>query len=449
MKKSIYLAIVALLFASACKKNGVDDGNDNNTAGSSPLISSSTGWIKTNTIPYSKTTSGFVGENAMTPYDLAVVDNQLALMYSEDYKLSGMQGNKMFKVKFAPGATVPASLPLQRGGWNFSYISRFIPGSFTPLYMKLQNVNNVYEALVYTDDTGPIAGNSMGYYSVQIWPINWYADGGLTMSVTDSGPANGNFAYTFCYTYPNTGNFDVKDNQWSLDDTRWVSCDAIRFSGGEISQLIISKKSSKVYFSIIKHDDAASYQHNFSTAIRQEMTELDGAEFGGNSVIASTVVNDKYTVLVGEVGSVGITKVHCYQWQKGSTQFTKLYGNISVPEDVGSRLLSRATIGVRPIEGANATVKFTPDGTAYMLYGYVPTNTSEPNKYTALATFNASGLKIIGKYSSTNNPDYEQFGLATCQYFNGAYYAVVYQKREDAYSINNPKFRMEIVKINP
>ncbi|RYD99409.1 MAG: hypothetical protein EOP54_04100 [Sphingobacteriales bacterium] len=446
MKTLFYPFLILLLFAGACKKTR---NNNKNNYNNSSLIPSSSGWTKVASIANLKAVSGLPGGYAMTPYDLAVVDGQLALLYSEDYKLSGVQGHRVYKVKFTPGGTLPASIPLQRGGWNFSYVSRFIPESFTTVYMKLNYTNSIYEALIYTDDAGPIAGNNLGYSTPGIWPINWYADGGLTMSVRDAGPANGNLAYTFSYTFPNPGNFQVEVNQWSLDSTSWRTCDALRLSGGAINQLIISEKNDQVYFSIIKQDATAPPQHSFSTLLRQEMTELNGAKFGGNSVIASTVVNDKYTVLVGEVDGTAITKVHCYQWQNGSNQFTKLYGDVSVPEDVGRQLMSRATIGVRPIEGADAAVKFTPDGTAYMLFSYVPTNTSDPDKYTALATFNASGTKITGKYTSTNNGDYEQFGLTTCQYFNGAYYAVVYQKRELIYDIDDPKFRLEIVKINP
>lgn len=448
MKKVFYPFLVVLsLFIVACKKT--DSGN-NGTDDKTALIPSSTGWTKVASIANLKAVSGLPGGYAMTPYDLAVVDNQLALLYSEDYKLSGTQGHRVYKVKFAPGATIPASTPLQRGGWNFNYISRFIPESFITVYMKVNYVNSFYEALIYSDETGPIAGNSMGYYSFQIWPVNWYADGGLTMSIKDGGPANGNYAETITYQFPNTGNFTVNDNQWGSDSTKWRTCDALRLSGGEINQLIVSDKDGKVYFSIVKDNPAASgVNPNFHMVLRQEMTALNGASFGGNSILASKVENDKYTVLVGESNGTGITKVHCFQWQKGANEFTRLYGNLSVPEDVGRQLMSRATVGVRPIEGADAAIKFTPDGTAYMLYSYVPTNTSDPDKYTALATFNAAGVKLAGKYTSTSNPDYEQFGLATCQYFNGAYYAVVFQKREGTYDINDPKFRLEIVKLNP
>lgn len=449
MKKITYLLVALLLFAGACKKSKDAAKND---SGAAWLINPSTGWEKVGVIPYKGMVLGFEGSHAITPYDLAVVDNQLALLYSEDYKMTGVQGTICYKVKFTPGAAMGESVPLQRGGYSFCYSSRFIPGSFTPVYMKMEG--SVYTCSVYSDEEGPIAGSNTDYVTPAIRPINWYPDGGLTMTT----PGGNKQAYVLSYTFPNTGNFKVAENVWRLDSTDWRSFDALRLSDGTTHQFLISTKGAKVYFSILENDpdfiSTTGMDPSFFMLTRQEIPGLDAANFtSGNMMLASYVANDQYTVLIGESapGSVGFKKVHCYQWQKGSAQFTRLYGDITVPEDVGRNLMSRATIGTRPVEGADATVKFTPDGTAYMLYNYSPSNYVQNDRYTALAIINAGGTKIAGKYAAADYPDgqYEQFGLGVCQYFNGAYYAVVYQKREDLYSIKDPEFRMEIVKLTP
>jgi hypothetical protein len=395
-----------------------------------------------------RATTGLPGSHAITPYDLAVVDNQLALLYSEDYKLSGLHGHKAYRLKFTPGSTIPASIPLQRGGWSFCYSSRFIPGSFTPVYMKMEGSN--YTVSIYTDEQGPIAGNNTDYITPGIRPINWYADGGLTISV----PGANKQAYTLSYTFPNTGNFTVAENVWRLDPTDWRGFDALRLSGGEINQFLVSTEGSKVYFSMLKNNpdfvSRTGMEQSFFTLVKQEMPGLNATNFyTANMIIASTVVNDKYTVLIGETvpgNSTIFSKVHCYQWQKGAAQFTKLYGDITLPEDIGRAFMSRTTVGTRPLEGAGAAVKFTPDYTAYMLYSSV-----QGSKYTALAIVNAQGAKAVGKYATADYPNqqYEQIDLATCQYYNGAYYAVVYQKREDLFNIDDPRFRLEIVKLTP
>jgi hypothetical protein len=445
LKNIIYAALVFLTLASACKKNSTKKENESTTGS---LINESTGWKKVGAIPAIHAVSAFEGSYAITPYDLAVVDNQLALLYSEDYKMSGVQGHKTYKVKFNPGSAIPASTPLQRGGWSFCYSSRFIPGSFTPVYMKMEGSS--YTVSIYTDDQGPIAGNNTDYVTPAIRPINWYPDGGLTMTT----PGGNKQAYVLSYTFPNTGNFTVTENVWRLDPTNWRAFDALRLSGGEINQFLISTEGSKVYFSMLKNNpdfvSRTGMEQSFFTLVKQEIPGLNAANFvTANMIIASTVVNDKYTVLIGETApgsSTIFSKVHCYQWQKGTTQFTKLYGDINLPEDIGRSFMSRATIGTRPIEGADAAVKFTPDYTAYMLYSNI-----QSSKYTALAIVNAQGAKTVGKYATADYPNqqYEQIDLATCQYYNGAYYAVVYQKREDLFSINDPRFRLEIVKLNP
>lgn len=457
MKTRISILLCAIL-AIACSK----DDNEGNSGGgaSGALLKSSSGWKKTGTIEYSASTTGFEGSQAMTPYDLASVGNELALLYSEDYKLTSYQGNKVFKVKFAPDAgNISGSIPLQRGGYSFCTSTRFIPGSFNPVYVKISNDNPSmsYTCMIATEDGGFIAGNNLG--AKPIAPINWYPDGGLTMSLKWSA-ANGNISDALSYTFPNPGNFTVTENQWSLDPTRWIQTSALRLSGGEINQFILSRENDKVFFSIIKDDPSYvatnGVQHNFFMLARKEIPGLVGSNFDPNCIIASTVVNDKYTVLIGESGNGShsfpvIKKVHCYQWQKGSAEFTKLYGDIAVPEDVGANLMLRNSIGEYPVIGFGAPVKFTPDGTAYMLYNYSSSNYVQNDEYTALVTLSQSGAKIMGKYAAADYPDgfYDQVGLGVCQYHNGAYYAVVFQRNEVIYSKNDPKFRMEIVKLVP
>lgn len=446
-----YAVLAFLMLASACKKNTPPSvESENGSSGS--LINESTGWKKVGTIPFIHAVSAFAGSYAMTPYDLAVVDNQLALLYSEDYKMTGVQGTLTYKVKFTPGSAIPASTSLNRGGWAFCYSTRFIPGTFTPVYMKMEGSN--YTVSIYNDDT-LLAGNNTDYVTPAIRPINWYSDGGLTMTT----PGGSKQAYVLSYTFPNTGNFTVTENVWRLDPTNWKAFDALRLTGGEINQFLVSTEGDKVYFSILKNNpdfvSRTGMEQSFFMLTRQEIPGLNATNFtSANMIIASNVVNDKYTILIGETdsgASLRFSKVHCYQWQKGSTQFTKLYGDLTLPEDIGSSFMSRATIGTRPVDGSDASVKFTPDGTAYMLYNYSSSANAQNGNYTALAIINAQGAKTVGKYANSDYPNgqYQQIGLATCQYYNGAYYAVVHQKREDLFSINDPKFRMEIVKLNP
>ncbi|SDL15154.1 hypothetical protein SAMN04487898_115129 [Pedobacter sp. ok626] len=451
-KNITYAALAFLIVVAACKKNkNAPDESKNGSSG--PLINESTGWKKVGTIPFIHAVSAFAGSYAMTPYDLAVLDNQLALLYSEDYKMTGVQGNLTYKVKFTPGSPIPASIPLQRGGWAFCYSSRFIPGTFTPVYMKMEGSS--YSVSIYRDEEGPIAGNNTDYVTPAIRPINWYTDGGLSMTT----PGGNKQAYVLSYTFPNTGNFTVAENVWRLDPTTWRAFDAMRLSDGKVNQFLVSTEGSKVYFSMLKNNpdfvSRTGMEPSFFTLARQEMPGLDAANLtSANMIIASNVVNDKYTVLIGETasaGSLGFNKVHCYQWQAGSTQFTKLYGDVAVPEDIGRNFMSRATTGTRPVEGSGASVKFTPENTAYMLYSYSPSNYVQRDKYTALAVVSATGAKTVGKYATADYPNgqYEQVDLGVCQYYNGAYYAVVYQKREDLFSISDSRFRMEIVKLNP
>ncbi|WP_316833037.1 hypothetical protein [Pedobacter aquatilis] len=442
-------SLLLLLLISACKKGAFETEAEKNQSG--PLINESSGWKKVGTIPFIGAESALPGSRAITPYDLSVTGNQLALLYSEDYKLYAVQGNKTYKVKFTPGEAIPAPTGLQRGGYAFCYSSRFIPGSYTPVYMKMEGSN--YTVTIYQDDSGAIAGNNTDYTTPAVRPINWYGDGGLTMTVGCSGKQ----AYVLSYAFPAVGNFKVEENVWRLDPTIWRGYDAMRFANGEVNQFLLSVEGSKVYFSILKNNPAfiskTGNEPSFDIITRTEMPGLNAANFtSGNMIIASSLSGDKYTVLIAENAPgnyLSFNKVHCYQWQKGSSQFTKLYGDIAIPEDIGRNLMSKAAIGTRPVEGSGAAVKFTPDGTAYMLYSYSPSNFVQPDKYSALAIMNANGAKSVGKYATADYPNgqYEQLDLGTCQYFNGAYYAVVYQKRENLFNATDARFRLEIVKL--
>gem|GEM_PF-5839868 len=443
LKNTVLAALSCALLVSAC----TDKQDDTQPATATPLIDPATGWTTVGTIPFRGLVTGLPGTHAMTPYDLAVVDNDLALLYSEDYQLSGVQATKSYKVRFAPGSPIPESTPLQRGGWAFSYLSRFVPGSFTPVYMKMEGAN--YTCLTYSDEAGPLGGGNTDYTTPAIRPINWYANGGLTMTV----PGGAKQAYVLSYTFPETGNFKVAENVWRQDSTAWRGYDAMQFANGEVDQFLVSVKGAKVYFSVLKNDpnfvSTTGMTPSFSTLIRQEMPGLNAAGFGiSNMIIASQVVNDRYTVLIGEhaAGNSSIfTKVHCYQWQKGAAQFTRVYGDIALPADIGQNFMSRATIGTRPVEGSGASVKFTPDATAYMLYSGSPSNYVQNDKYTALAIVNAQGAQMVGKYASPTQ--YEQIDLGVCHYLNGAYYAVVYQKREQLFDKSDARFRLDIVKL--
>lgn len=132
-KKAFYPTLALLVLMSACKKNS-DSGSGGGSA--AQLIPATTGWQLVSSVPYQNTVSGLEGQNSMTPYDLTLIGNDLALLYSDNYKLFAVNGHTIMKLKLNNGAVDfrnAIKLNYDRGG-SAIQLHHFIPGSFTTIF---------------------------------------------------------------------------------------------------------------------------------------------------------------------------------------------------------------------------------------------------------------------------------------------------------------------------
>jgi hypothetical protein len=443
MKKFFYPFIALVVMLLSCSKE--DDANTNTNIGSSDqLIPASTGWERVSSVPYQNAVSGLAGANSMTPYDLSLVGDELALLYSDNYKFFAVNGHTVMKLMLNNGnvdvKTKAVKLNYDRGG-NAIQIHRFIPGTFSTLSLAFQN----NFGLLYDEAGGPNAGRNFG--SINVLPtMRWYADGSILVGLND-GPHS---SATWTYKYPATGDFKYIINEWNGDTTTNLMSSPMKLSDGNIYDMVFSKLNDVMYFSVLKNlkEPQAGSMPNYEMICRNTVASLDPNN--SYQIITTDVQGDTKTILIGQNsfasnGSPWYSKLIALRWKKGTTTLEELYTFDNSDIDLGSKILGLSSNSQFPNE-----IRLTPDGSTYFLREYHASQVNNAD-YTALAIINKNGIKEIGKIKETEMEAIKrkQFGLHCCRYFNGSYYAVVHPMEEYDYSINAPEFRIEVVKITP
>lgn len=440
MKKALYPILALLVLVSACKKT---DDKEDGGGSSAQLIPASTGWQRVCSVPYLNSVSGFPGENSMTPYDLTMVGNELALLYSDDYYITGGDHHIIRKLMLNDG-TVDAKnkavrLDYDRGA-DATQLHRFIPGSFTTISARF--LNN--DCLLYDEKGGPNAGQYFG--GINVLPtVRWYSDGSILVGLND-GPHS---SAAWSYQYPAIGNFKYIINEWTGDSTSNLLSSPMKLTDGNVYDLVFSKRNNTMYFSVIRNLNApqTGTAPNYEVICRNAVPELDAAK--SYAVVTSDVQGDAQTILLAEVsyssGNPVYSRVFAFRWKKGATVLETLYSVSNIDQELGRNILALTT----NTSFANE-VRLTPDGSAYFLNEYYPSQ-GAASAYTQLVIINKNGIKEYGKIKAVDMQAIKkgQFGLHCCRYFNGAYYAVVHPMEEADYNIYAPEFRIEVVKITP
>jgi hypothetical protein len=433
-----------VLSLAACKK----DSNPAESSVTETLIDPATGWVKVATITHSDRNTGMSGRNAMIPYDLMPIGSDLAVLYSENSIAPSGVGvyRENAKVKINPATgTLSEATPMTEKAARAIY-TQFIPGTYDPVFFAVSGGMHIG-----TD----VAGKLLASFNVgnTFRPINFYTGGGFSMGGKQNG-LNQSDAY-YC-RFPDKGSVLSTFCQWNGDSTEWLQATAFELAAQHY-ELVVSAKAGQVYFSVIQNDGrGVGVEHNFTMPVRTLIPGLAAADFRKDEhfILASTTLGNKYTVLLGKVRDDAaaiskryVSEVYCLQWEAGASTFTSLYDHIAVPEDVGHSLYNVYQCGTEMPEAA--TIRFTPEGTAYTVCEMM-TEADKNTAYTALVTIGSAGTRLSGKYTRAGHTkDYDQFGIAVCQYYNGAYYALAFPKNDVSYPYTHPRYRMELVKINP
>lgn len=428
MKKHLFLVLtVAMLAAVSCKKGSKNINN--NDADNEPLIAASTGWQRVSTIPYMNSRSGLPGSHAMTPYDVTTADGEIALLYSEDFKLQGLDGHNFFKLKVPSGTANPKAnaeqLSYSRAG-TAAPVYRFVPESFTTMSAQFKPD----ELSIYDGKRGLIA--AAGYGVNPMYSARWLKDGTVLMGICDSRKITARWSYL----YPQVKNFDYVTNEWPSDSTQYWHSSPMKLNDGQFYDLVLSTVNNRMYFSIIKNNAPlpSGGKANFDIICRNRVPELNAS--ATYTILSSDVADDSHTILLGESSPTDymtINKVYGLRWKKGTTVLERLY-EVNIDKSTSQTLLELGRSVSQPNE-----IRFTPEGAAYFISGITP-------KGQALFIIGAGGLKQYGKTSDATL--YEEYKISACRYLKGAFYAVVHPYQEFKYDYSSAKFRMELVKLN-
>lgn len=437
--KALYVILVITTFLQSCIKHN-DSTPGNTGTKSSTLLPASTGWQTVSTIPFMQPAAGLPGSYAITPYDITYNNGQLALLYSEDYKLSGVDGHNIFKLKLTNGRVDAKNTAVQLNYGRFQNakpVYHFIPGSFTTVSAQFDN-NDCY---IFDGVTGIIGSANFGN-AQPIYTMHYYEDSSILMGLIDSKTISA----AWHYTYPQIRNFTYVTNEWSSDTTFWLHSTAFKLSDKKLYDLVLSTKGNRMYFSVIRNKQPipVSGKPNFDIICRNIVPGLDAAK--QYVLLATDIHDDMETVLLGEMvddGNSYLTKLHCFRWKKGSSTLEKLYSDISINREISDAML---------FSGVNTSqaneIRFLPDGTAYVLWQNLSAQ-GLTGPTTALYTINSAGVKEHGRIDNKIIGDQMngQFLLRCCRYFNGAFYAVISPASEYYFDHTKPEFRAELVKL--
>lgn len=325
--------IAGLVSASSCKKkenNAVDP-----VVTSTPLIPATTGWEKVGTVKYTYTNTGFAGQNSMEPIELMKVGDQVQLLYTENYRLTGVDGRTVYKGRYTAGSNDTMQLTklnLAANGDESTYGGKhyphFIPGTFTAIAVKYFTNGAPNKYLGVIDESSALLSSHFIHHPNRTPRI--YSNGDvLDGTVNYSALAELDYfnsaakAWTFI-------------NRTSHDTTQLVAYAPLRLTDGKLAGFNITNKGSKIYLSIADADPAAvdiadpAYKSRFM----QEIPEFYDNYFDDKfpSIISSIQEGNTFTVVIGTYSSSAshATKLYAYKWTEGSTSFTPIYMAIPI-----------------------------------------------------------------------------------------------------------------------
>ena len=154
-----------------------------------------------------------------------------------------------------------------------------------------------------------------------------------------------------------------------------------------------------------------------------------------------TFVVEDYLRILTEVDN-RYKNIYAYRWKQGS--LTKLWQTSAIENDA---VLQKALTTYVNINRLNDW-RLKSDGTLYLM-DYVQSNapkTADP--VLKLWEVNGSGIKELSSITYGQTVQ-KEFTISTCRYIDGAYYALAYPTGDGFYKIGDPRYHMEIIKLNP
>ena len=423
MRKFAFYVIVVFaagLSLYSCKKNKSSGPASSFT----PLLPASSGWQKVGTVKYTYTTVGFSGYNKMTPEELQKVGDELHILYSEDYQLSGVIGRDFYKGHLKPGTNDTAAITklvmgsgTNRDTYSGLFQQRLVPGTADAIVLKYFTNPSPYGYLGILNEAGTmLSSHFVGHPSLQ---TKIYSNGDVSSGAIDYSD------------YAEMDFYNKATNTWtyvkgtSHDTTTLVNYTPFRLPDGTLCAFNVTYKSGKTYLSIANPSGATYPTPLYHSLFLQEMPGLAYDYFAerGPYLVASCQDENTFTIVIGKGTQTTNypTKLYAYKWTKNELSFTTLYTEVTLTEAEGTAFNSPAT-------------HCLPDGTAYRW------NLSLDALSGNVLTADATGVHRYGQITLPTNT-----GIGAVTYIDGGYYGVAYPY-SDQFDTDH-KLRMDIVKL--
>lgn len=454
MKKIIYPVFTLLLFAGSCKKDTDGDGIKSTK---DLLTDPATGWKTVGIIPFDELTTGrgTTPYNSMKGFDLQKVGGQFAVLYSQhSLDLSNrLKSDWFFKALVSENATAqPEKInfgAFSSGPYaNYTFYAQLVPNTSTAVFT---GVDYNYNHTVLVDNTGQIiAGTPSRIATFRYLPDGEFIAGG--------GGFGSRETYLWHYKNPPDpiGDFNYTFRPSTVDDNKRLFIIPIKGADGNYYEFSLCTKNGATTFLTTRCREDRAYG---ATPPNYEITDFgtvpNMAQSGlptDNLILLTydynsatgelTFVFEDYLRIPTEVDN-RYKNIYAYRWKQGS--LTRLW-QTALDADADVDFIN--AIQVFGNKNMLNEWRLKPDGTFYLL-GYIQSNRPQnADPAIKLWEVNNSGIKVLSSitYEQTIQKSFE---ISTCRYIDGAYYALAYPTGEYVYSIGDPHFHLEIVKLNP
>jgi hypothetical protein len=459
LKYPKYLFFALLLLAGACKKDKKSDENINTE---NLLIDPATGWKRVAVIPFDDLTTarGSSPYNRMKGYDLQKVGAQFAVLYAQhSLDLNNrLAADWFFKALVSENATVkPEKISFgafsSNGSGNagpyggYTFYAQFIPNTSVPVFTGMDYTNHY---MVLVDKTGKtIAGAPSSNY-----PQFYYTPEGEFLA----GSLNrGDASFLWHYKNPPNpiGDFSYSFRPVTIDGNKRLFTIPIKGGDGGYYEFALCNKNGLNTFMATRCREDRVYgatPPNYEIVDSGPLAGMPQSGLPADNLIPITYdynsttgeltfVFEDYLRIPTEVDN-RYKNLYAYRWKQGS--LTKLWQTSAIENDA---VLQSALTSYSNINRLNDW-RLKADGTLYLMdvvQSGVPQSTDAALK---LWEVNGSGIKVIStlSYGQTLQKEYS---ISTCRYIDGAYYALAYPTGDSKYSIGDPHYHMELIKLNP
>ncbi|WP_316812236.1 hypothetical protein [Pedobacter heparinus] len=459
MNKLIYLFFALLLFISSCKKDKKPD-DINNTE--NLLTDPATGWKRVAVIPFDelKTARGTSPYNRMKGFDLQKVGGQFAVLYAQhSLDLNNrLASDWFFKALVTENATVqPEKINFgafsSSGSGNpgpygkYTFYAQFLPGNSTPVFTGVEYTNN---HTVLVDQTSKVIAGTPSRIST----FGYLPDGEFLAGTT---PLNGSETHLWHYKNPPNplGDFNYTYRPSTIDGNKRLFTIPIKGADGNYYEFALCSKNGANTFMVIRCREDRPYG---ATPPNYEVVDsgpLSGMPQSGLSADSLIPLTYEYNSTTGELTFVfedylriptevdnRYKNIYAYRWKQGL--LTKLWQTSAIESD---GVLQAALTTYSNVNRLNDW-RLKADGTLYLMD--VVQSNSPQNGDAALKLWevNGSGIKVISSVTHGQTVQ-KEYTISTCRYIDGAYYALAFPTGDSKYSIGDPHYHMELIKLNP